>query len=81
MGNLKQHFGENAELEPAVQNEIIDFLVKNSTNRFNSNKDVIRISETTYFKRKHDELSPSVFKRKRIIVILIFNNYKFIVPG
>ncbi len=66
MGNLKQHFGENAELDPAVQKEITNYLVKNSSNRFSSNQDVIRISETTYFKRKHDELSPSVFKRKGI---------------
>jgi nitrate/TMAO reductase-like tetraheme cytochrome c subunit len=66
MSNLKEHFGENAELDPAVQKEITDFLVKNSSNRFNSNQDGIRISETTYFKRKHDEISPSVFKRKGI---------------
>ncbi|MGZ3790027.1 MAG: diheme cytochrome c [Bacteriovorax sp.] len=78
MSGLNKHFGENAELDPATQKEITDFLVQNSSDKVHTkrgdkilssigrNEEVLRISETPYFKRKHDEISPSVFKRKAI---------------
>lgn len=78
MSNLKKHFGENAELDPATQKEVTDFLVQNSSDKVHTrrgdkilsgigkNEEVLRISETLYFKRKHDEIGPGVFKRKGI---------------
>jgi hypothetical protein len=78
MSGLKKHFGENAELEPAAQKEITDFLVQNSSDRVHTRRgdkilssigrseEILRISETAYFQRKHDEISSSVFKRKAI---------------
>ncbi|MDD4973316.1 MAG: diheme cytochrome c [Bacteriovorax sp.] len=78
MSTLNKHFGENAELDPATQKEITDFLVQNSSDRVHTrrgdkilsgigrNEEILRISETSYFKSKHDEISPSVYKRKAI---------------
>ena len=78
MSSLNKHFGENAELDPATQKEITDFLVQNSSDKIHTrrgdkilrsigqNEEILRISETYYFKRKHDEISPGVFKRKAI---------------
>ncbi len=77
MGGLKNHFGENAELDPNDLKEIQQFLVENSADQTNykrglkmmqtkNNNVPISISETDYFKRKHDEISPAVFKRKSI---------------
>lgn len=79
MGGLKNHFGEDASLDPKASDEIKGYLLKNSADandtgrlsrRINDsigNSDApIRITETNYFKRKHHELDPSVFKRKSI---------------
>lgn len=78
METLNDHFGENAELDVKVKNEITDFLIKNSSDKvhtkrgdkilatINPKETVLRISTTEYFKRKHDEISPSVYKRKTI---------------
>lgn len=78
MGTLDKHFGENAELDAKTNKEITDFLVQNSSDKVRSKRgdkilasmgnqpEILRISQTDYFKRKHDELSPSVFKRKSI---------------
>jgi hypothetical protein len=81
MSGLNKHFGENAELDPKVQKEITDFLVSNSADKVHSRRgdkiiasigqkgvkaEILRISETGYFLRKHDEIGPSVYKRKGI---------------
>lgn len=78
MGELKNHFGENAELDAKTQQEVTDYLIQNSSDKIYSKRGSkissdlkpsdtpIRISQTTYFIQKHDELSPSVFKRKSI---------------
>jgi cytochrome c553 len=78
MTGLDKHFGENAELDAATNKEITDFLVKNSAdtagsmrgskilNAIGKNDAPLRISETAYFIRKHDEVSASTFKRKAI---------------
>lgn len=78
MGSLDQHFGDDASLDPAVREEITRFLVANSADRspaLRSRKIAqsiapsdapLRISQTDYFLRKHDEIRPAVFKRKAI---------------
>jgi hypothetical protein len=78
MTGLDKHFGENAELDATTNKEITDFLVKNSADVSNSrrcskminsigkNDAPLRITETAYFIRKHDEVSASTFKRKAI---------------
>lgn len=78
MSGLNKHFGENAELDSKTQKEITDFLVQNSSDKVHSRRgdkilstigpkeEILRISETPYFKRKHDELSSAIYKRKGI---------------
>lgn len=78
MNTLDKHFGEDASLDDKTKKEILDFLVMNSSDKAYSrrgtkilatigNQDIpLRISETDYFNRKHDEISPAVFKRKSI---------------
>lgn len=78
MRGLDQHFGENASLDANTRDEIARFLASNSAdnstnrraNRINqsipANATPLRISETPYFINKHDEISPSTFKRKNI---------------
>ncbi len=78
MAGLDKHFGENAGLDAATQNEITRFLALNSadkqdnrrSNRINqsiaANATPLRISETRYFTSKHDEVSSTTFKRKSI---------------
>jgi cytochrome c553 len=78
MSGLDKHFGENASLDAATRDEITNFLVTNSaekstnrrSNRINqsipASATPLRISKTRYFTSKHDEVSPSTFKRKSI---------------
>lgn len=78
MGGLDQHFGENAALDAATRDEIARFLVANSADKLDNrrssrinqsipaNAAPLRISETGYFISKHDEISPSTFKRSSI---------------
>lgn len=69
MAGLENHFGENAEL-PAEDAEVIEgYLVKNAADQSNYKRSQkimknmrpgdtpLRISETRYFTKKHDELS------------------------
>src|SRR5512135_212975 len=78
MGGLDKHFGENASLDPLTQKEITAFLAAHSADRADSrrsakiaqsipaNSTPLRITETAWFVRKHDELAPSVWKRPKI---------------
>ena len=78
MDGLDKHFGENAGLDAATKKEITDFLVQNSSDNSPSRRGgkilssigkseaPLRISETTYFVRKHDEIRASTYKRKAI---------------
>ncbi len=78
MGGLDQHFGENASLDAATQAEITRFLAANSADKQDNrrsrrilqsiaaNEAPLRISETAYFQAKHDEISPTTFKRKSV---------------
>lgn len=75
MSNLSEHFGENAELAPETQKLVTDYLVQGAAeqdsgwiarNQLRSIKGagepVQRITETTYFISKHDELPPRVWR-------------------
>ncbi len=66
MNGLEDHFGENAELDSATRQQIALFLEKMSTPRrgeyrrllrnLDPNRVPLRITEMTYFKRKHHEI-------------------------
>jgi hypothetical protein len=78
MGGLDKHFGENAALDAPTRDEITSFLAANSADRQDNRRSSrinqsipvntvpLRISETAYFTSKHDEISPSTFKRNSI---------------
>jgi len=80
MTGLDKHFGENAGLDAATAREITDYLVSNSAEKSNDRRasrflgslaaDAIplRITETPYFRRKHDarEINPEVWKRPKV---------------
>ena len=78
MGGLEQHFGENASLDPATQADILRFLEANAADSGNSrmgskvmqrmgaNEAPLRISETRWFVRKHDEVARAVWSRKAV---------------
>ena len=74
MGDLENHFDENAELDADVQKALMAYLVKNSAdtsnykrsrkimNSLRKNATPLRITETPYFIRKHDEVPKRAFK-------------------
>ncbi|MFA7383928.1 MAG: diheme cytochrome c [Desulfurivibrionaceae bacterium] len=78
MGALDTHFGDNAALDEATRAEILAYVVKNSAETssakvsrkilasLGSTEVPLRITETSYFKRKHREVRAEVFKRKSI---------------
>jgi hypothetical protein len=78
MGGLDQHFGENASLDPAARAEVTRFLIANSADKQDNRRSrrilqsiaagetPLRISETSYFQAKHDEIPPTTFKRKSV---------------
>jgi hypothetical protein len=74
MGTLDNHFGENASLDPATQADILKYLVANAADTRTSRvmqsmgADAVplRITETRWFVRKHDEVSRATWARKSI---------------
>ena len=78
MDSLDSHFGDSATLDEATKSGIQDYLAKNSAETSSSKVSVkllasigksdapLRITDTEYFKRKHDEVRAAVFKRKSI---------------
>ena len=68
MSGLDKHFGTDASLTPAETTEITNFLVKNESNRWSANTAPLRITESAWFKSKHNdrEISPAVWRRASI---------------
>ncbi len=68
MDGLEDHFGDNAELDAETQKSLLGYLVANSADKSNYKRSrrimgglrpgevPLRISDTVYFKRKHDEI-------------------------
>ena len=78
MTKLDQHFGENASLDPATQADILRFLELNAADAGTSQlgqrvmRDMdrkaapLRVTETRWFVRKHDEVPRSAWTRKSV---------------
>jgi hypothetical protein len=68
MSTLDKHFEVDASLTPQETTEITDFLVKNASNRWTAATAPLRITESEWFKTKHNsrEISPAVWKRASI---------------
>jgi len=77
MGELSNHFGDNAELDPATTAELTRYLVDNSADTSNyrrskkimrsldSNSTPLRITELPYIQHKHDEIPQRLIKANK----------------
>lgn len=65
LGNLGDHFGQNAEVDAATAKQLEAFLVANA-GRDTPGPTPLRITGLRWWVKEHDELSPSVFQRKAI---------------
>lgn len=68
MGNLSKHFGTDASIDEKDQTVITSWLIKHAATRqkYRELAPDNRITKTTWFIRKHDELKASVWKRPSI---------------
>ena len=65
MSSLDKHFGTDASLDPKTQTEITQWLMKNAATRekYSALAPENRITKTSWFIRKHDEVRSDVWKR------------------
>ncbi|MAC83250.1 MAG: hypothetical protein CL624_03855 [Arcobacter sp.] len=77
MSDLENHFGDDASLDKEDNSLILSFLVENSAETSTmeaskkildsiGNKDIIAISQTTFWKKRHKDIDSSVFKNNKI---------------
>jgi hypothetical protein len=68
MSGLDKHFGSDASLNAVSAREIGAFLAKNSGSKRSetSGKPLLRITETRWFKREHDEVSDRTWKNPKV---------------
>lgn len=68
MAGLDKHFGSDASLDEQDNREITTFLVSNASNRWSAQTAPLRISETAWFRRKHDdhEINPAIWKNPKV---------------
>ena len=68
MSSLSKHFGTDAGVDAKTQAELTNWLIKNAATRqkYSETAPENRITKTTWFIRKHDEVRPDVWKRAGI---------------
>ena len=67
MSGLDKHYGTDASVDPRTAAEITAFLERNAgRERAPSAQPVLRISETRWFVREHDEVPARVWKDARV---------------
>ena len=77
MGDLENHFGDDASIDEESNKNILAFLVKNSAetstmqaswNFLNSigDKDIIALTKTTFWEKKHKDIPKELFENKEI---------------
>jgi hypothetical protein len=66
MGGLDRHFGTDASLDAGTAAEIQAFLERNAATgrRARSAAGTLRITETAWFTREHDEVPPAAWKNR-----------------
>lgn len=57
MGSLDKHFGSNAELDAKDRKTIEDYLVRNAGTGARHSSTTLRITDTSWFKREHRDIS------------------------
>lgn len=83
LSGLGEHFGENAEVDPATLPPLREYLTANAGDRIgygrshkiiasiNPNDTPLRITQTRYFMNKHQEIPPRVWEKNPKIGSLI----------
>lgn len=77
MGDLENHFGDDASLDSADNKSISDYLFANSAETSTQemsvkimdsmhNRNIIAITQTPFWKKSHKSISPEVFKSSEI---------------
>ena len=68
MSGLDKHFGADASVTPQEAKEITAFLVDNASNRWSAKTAPLRITESAWFKTKHNskEIPPETWKRASV---------------
>ncbi|MBZ4421275.1 diheme cytochrome c [Myxococcus sp. RHSTA-1-4] len=67
LSNLDDHFGQNAELDAPTARELSTFLSAwAATPRRTEAPPPLRITELTWWRHKHDEVNPRVWKREAV---------------
>ncbi len=68
MSSLDQHFNSDASLSDSENKEITAFLVSNASNRWSATSSPLRITDSAWFKAKHNarEIAPAVWKRPAV---------------
>lgn len=68
MAGLDKHFGADASLDAATSREIGDYLSRNASNRWSAATAPLRITQTAWFKAKHNarEVDPAVWSRPSV---------------
>lgn len=68
MAGVSKHFGTDASVDAKTQTEITSWLVKNAATRqkYSETAPENRITKTSWFIRKHDEVGADVWKRASI---------------
>lgn len=68
MSGLDKHFGTDASLTVPENQQISAFLVAHASNRWTATSAPLRITETQWFKHKHNakEVPPAVWKRASV---------------
>jgi hypothetical protein len=69
MAGLDKHYGDNASLDAKTRGLIEDFLIRNAGSAWklgSATGDPPRLTTTDRFQRKHREISPAVWRDKRV---------------
>ena len=68
MSSLSKHFGTDASVDAKTQAELTNWLIKNAATRqkYSETAPENRITKTSWFIHKHDEVRPDVWKRAGI---------------
>ena len=61
MAGLDKHFGTDASLDPSTAKTIQTYLESNASRRAASGRLPLRITESAWFKREHDEVAPGTW--------------------
>jgi hypothetical protein len=66
LGGLKDHFSENAELDPATRKQLQAFLTTNA-GRDVSGPTPLRITTTGWWRKEHDEVAQGTYQRTTVL--------------